>query len=117
MLLDRGYSTADDDPVLVPVVGGKAVEFRKAWTGAADVVGESIGFFKVHPADITMLVESTQRRIEAGQRGDSYDEVLRDLVLAGRFGYEDVTGEPWTELDFPEDVVYAVERVLPRLRD
>ena len=32
------------------------------------------------------------------------------MVLAGppdRFGFEDVTGLPWTEIDFPEDVVRA----------
>ncbi|TFH22595.1 MAG: phosphocholine cytidylyltransferase family protein [Myxococcales bacterium] len=115
LLIDRSYSTDDDDPVLVPVVDGRPVDFRKRWTGTADVVGESIGFFRVAPADLTFLAERTRTRIAAGSREDSYDEVLRDLVVAGRFGHEDVTGLPWTEIDFPADLERAERRVLPAI--
>jgi choline kinase len=31
------------------------------------------------------------------------------------FGYEDVTGLPWIEIDFPEDVVRARDEILPNL--
>ena len=37
------------------------------------------------------------------------------MVLAGRFGFEDVTGMPWTEIDFPNDVGRAREEVLPAI--
>ena len=33
---------------------------------------------------------------------------------AGRFGFEDISGLPWTEIDFPDDVAKA-SRLLPRL--
>lgn len=115
LLLDRSYSTADDDPVLVPVRGGRPVEFQKRWAGQADLVGESIGFFKVDPADLPALEQATLRRTRGKARAESYDEVLRDMVREGRFGYEDVTGTPWTELDFPRDVEFAVKHVLPLL--
>jgi choline kinase len=45
---------------------------------------------------------------------------LRDLIHAsppGTFGYEDVSDLPWTEIDFPEDVVKAETEVRPALRD
>jgi choline kinase len=113
LLLDRSYSTADEDPVLVPVRDGRPVDFRKRWTGQADLVGESIGFFKVDPSDFPALEQATLRRALGKARAESYDEVLRDLVLEGRFGYEDVTGAPWTELDFPGDVEFARKHVLP----
>jgi choline kinase len=113
LLLDRSYSTADDDPVLVPVRDGRPVDFRKRWTGQADLVGESIGFFKVDSADLPALEQATLRRTLGKARSNSYDEVLRDLVLEGRFGYEDVTGMPWTELDFPGDLEFALKHVLP----
>lgn len=116
LLLDRSYSTADDDPVLVPVRGGRPVDFRKRWAGEAELVGESIGFFKVDPADLPALEQATLRRTEGGARADSYDDVLREMVIQGRFGYEDVTGTPWTELDFPGDLEYAQKEVLPRIR-
>lgn len=117
LLLDRSYSTADDDPVLVPVRGGRPFEFRKKWTGQADLVGESIGFFKVDPADLSALEEATLRRTTGPARMESYDEVLRDLVVQGRFDYEDVTGMPWTELDFPSDIEFAEQSILPRIKN
>ena len=45
-----------------------------------------------------------------------YEEPIRDMILASnlndptnpaRFGFEDISGLPWTEIDFPEDVVKA----------
>lgn len=115
LLLDRHYSTADDDPVLVPIRDGRPVEFKKKWNGAAEDVGESIGFFKLDASEIPLLVEETKKRTAGERRRESYDEVLRALVLAGRFGHEDVTGIPWTEIDFPADVEHAREQVLPAI--
>src|SRR4051812_35274836 len=47
LLVDRGYSTTDDDPVLVPMRNGKPFDFVKRWGGEAAAVGESVGFFKI----------------------------------------------------------------------
>ena len=113
LLVDRNYSTEDDDPVLVPIREGRPVDFVKGWAGEAESVGESVGFFKVAPEDLPTLIEGTRRRLEGPGRGDSYDAVLREMVQAGRFGCEDVTGMPWTELDSPEDVERARKEVLP----
>ena len=115
LLLDREYSSKDDDPVLVPVKDGCPFEFRKKWIGQADFVGESIGFFKIGPDDLPMLIEETRTRSAGSNVRDSYDDVLRTLVLAGRFGHEDVTGLPWTEIDFPDDLARARDEVLPRI--
>jgi choline kinase len=115
LLLDREYSTQDDDPVLVPVKEGRPFEFRKEWSGEADFVGESIGFFKIGPEDLPMLIEETRARSAGSDVRDSYDDVLRAMVLAGRFGFEDVTGLPWTEIDFPGDLARARDEVLPRM--
>jgi choline kinase len=113
LLIDRSYSTADDDPVLVPVRAGRPFEFRKQWRGEGEFVGESIGFFRIDPADMTALAAATLRRSTGPGRQESYDEILRDMVIQGLFGYEDVTGLIWAELDFPEDVVHACTKVLP----
>lgn len=115
LLVDFAYSTADDDPVLVPVREGKPFEFRKQWVGLADRVGESVGFFKVAAGDVPLLMQETRSRSVGRARLDSMDEVLRALVRAGRFGFEDITGMPWTEIDFPSDVQFAREEVLPRI--
>jgi choline kinase len=115
LLLDREYSTRDDDPVLVPVKDGRPFEFQKKWTGQADFVGESIGFFKIGPGDFPILINETRARSAGPEVLDSYDDVLRAMVLADRFGSEDVTGVPWTEIDFPDDVSFARDEVLPRI--
>ena len=115
LLLDREFSTDDDDPMLVPVKNGRPIDFRKHWTGDADFVGESIGFFKIAPADFPLLIKETQARSRESVCADSYDEVLRTLVLAGRFGYEDVTGVPWIEIDFPADVIHARKQLVPMI--
>lgn len=115
LLIDRNFSTVDDDPVLVPVRKGKPVEFLKKWKGRADKLGESIGFFKIDPADIPLLVDETGKRTVGERRRESYDEIIRALVLAGCFSYEDVTGLPWTEIDFPEDIEYARRHILPAI--
>lgn len=115
LLLDREYSTKDDDPVLVPVKGGRPFDFRKKWTGEADFVGESIGFFKIGPDDLPLLIEQTLARSAGSDVRDSYDDALRAMVLANRFGFEDVTGLPWTEIDFPGDLALARDQVLPQI--
>lgn len=117
LLVDFDYSTADDDPVLVPVRDGKPFEFVKGWTGKADRLGESVGFFKLDPRDRPLLERETLARSIGIGRLDSMDEVYRALVKAGRFGFEDITGLPWTEIDFPEDVSHAREAVLPQLKE
>ena len=115
LLIDRNYSTADDDPVLVPIAKGRPFDFVKKWQGEAEQIGESIGFFKVSAEDLPDLIKFTQSMSAGKGRSTSYDEVLRKLVQAGRFGHEDVTGLPWTEIDFPEDVERANVEVLPAI--
>jgi choline kinase len=115
LLVDRNYSTEDDDPVLVPMRAGRPFDFCKKWKGEADAVGESIGFFKCDPRDIPRLIKETRYRLTGLSRRDSYDDVLRMLVMDGRFGAEDVTGLPWTEIDFPSDAERAEREVLPAI--
>jgi choline kinase len=115
LLVDRNYSLADDDPVLVPMRNGKPFDFVKGWRGSADSVGESVGFFKVDAANLPLLIEETRTRVTGPRRKESYDDILRVLVKDGRFEAVDVTGVPWTEIDFPADVEYAHRVIWPAL--
>jgi choline kinase len=115
LLIDREFSTADDDPVLVPIAKGRPFDFVKKWKGEAETIGESIGFFKVSADDVRELISLTQTMSVGAGRSASYDDVLRKMVQAGRFGHEDVTAFPWTEIDFPEDVERAINEVLPSI--
>jgi choline kinase len=115
MLIDFSYRDVDDDPVLVPIRDGRPIELVKQWRGEADRVGESVGFFKFAAEHLPALVEGTRRRLTGLSRRDSLDEVLRDAVKAGLVGFEEITGLPWTEIDFPHDVEYARTEVIPAL--
>jgi len=117
LLVDRDYSTVDDDPVLVPIKDGKPFEFLKKWQGEADSVGESVGFFKIAPSDLPALIRETRARATGAGRSQSYDEILRAMVKEGLFAAEDVTGLPWTEIDFAHDLDYAAKFILPALKD
>ncbi|MFQ5672934.1 MAG: NTP transferase domain-containing protein [Nitrospinales bacterium] len=116
-LLDRNFEPGDE-PVKLCVRDGALVEFRKKANVPCDFCGESVGFFKLAETTAQKLAAATQRYVDDGKTGECYEEALRDVLLASRtFGFEDITGLPWTEIDFPEDVERARRDILPRLMD
>ena len=118
LLIDRAFEPGDE-PVKVCVKAGRVVEFRKQI--AADIKfdwqGESVGFFRFNADTGIALAERTQRYIDDGRQSEPYEEAIRDLVLGSpdRFGFEDISGLPWIEIDFPGDVDRARHEILPRL--
>jgi len=118
-LLDRNF-TPGDEPVKIAVADGAMVEFRKALPRGLeyDFLGESIGFFRFD-GPCAAAVSARCQEYATEKRGNApHEEVLRDLLIAhsGRFGYEDITGLPWLEIDFPEDVLKAEHSILPAIR-
>jgi choline kinase len=118
-LLDRDFA-ADEEPVKIAVRDGVMVEFRKRLAAGLsyDTLGESVGFFRFGPTCAARIADACAR-YEAEGLGDApHEEALRDVLLArpGEFGYEDVTGLPWIEIDFPEDVERAGAEILPAIR-
>ena len=116
-LLDRDFLPGDE-PVKLCLRDGRFVEFRKQVEVEVDIWGESVGFFRFSPAIVAALRERSGRYLVEERRLEPYEEVIRDVLLAaerGTFGYEDVTGLPWIEIDFREDVHRAETEVLPQL--
>ncbi len=115
-LLDRDFEPGDE-PTKLCVRDGALVEFHKEVDVAFDFWGESVGFFRISEPVAKRLVPIAARYLEAGNRYELYDEALRDILLADPldFGFEEITGLPWTEIDFAEDVVRANEDILPLL--
>ena len=118
-LLDRDF-VPGDEPVKIAVRGGVMVEFRKRLEPGLDydMLGESVGFFRFGPDCAAALAARCARYDAEGLADAPHEEALRDELLArpGDFGFEDVSGLPWIEIDFPEDVVRAEEEVLPAIR-
>lgn len=116
LLMDREFE-AGDEPLKICLNNGRIVEFRKqiASNLVYTACGESVGFFRFTPEVGAHLAEFTEQYVSEGRRDEPYEEAIRDLVLAYGtvFGVEDITGLPWTEIDFPEDIVRAREEILP----
>ena len=119
LLIDCGFEPGDE-PVKVCVHGGKVVEFRKKVASDLkyDTVGESIGFFRYSESGARRLATLVAGHVDSGRANLPHEEAVRDQLLERNQPFEvtDVTGAPWVEIDFTEDVARATRDVLPQLR-
>ena len=119
-LLDQDFEPGEE-PVKLCVYNNELIEFRKKIDEnlAFDLQGESVGFFKFTSRTGKLLNLKASDYIKRGEDEAPYEEVIRDLLLAEReqYSYEDITGLPWLEIDFPEDVIKAKYEILPKLTD
>ncbi|MEH1779594.1 MAG: phosphocholine cytidylyltransferase family protein [Nostoc sp.] len=117
-LLDRDFEPGDE-PVKLCVKDNYLVEFRKqvALGLVYDLIGESVGFFRFGSAATHRLATRTEKYVADGRDDEPYEEVIRDLLLETpeEFGYEDITGLPWLEIDFPQDIQRAQNDILPQI--
>ncbi|MEM7541292.1 MAG: phosphocholine cytidylyltransferase family protein [Pseudomonadota bacterium] len=119
LLIDRDF-TPGDEPVKICLQDREIVEFRKhvdpalAYTSC----GESLGFFKFNHSTATALFARCGEYVRTNRQTQPHEEVLRDLILETpeNFDVVDVSGAPWLEIDFPEDVERAKNEVFPRIQ-
>ena len=117
LMLDRN-SGADEEPVKLCVRGGVPVELGKQIDKreAYDCCGELVGMVRLSESAAQQLLAFVEHYVATGRGREDYEAALRELVRLGSgFGYEDCTGLPWIEIDFPEDVDRARDEILPRL--
>jgi len=117
ILIDR-----DVDPDLewldVRIRDGRIVAFDKGvTTDNYDIRAEWVGFARFDPEMANRLAHAIEPYVTSGRVDVIYEEPMRDVILAASdaFGFEDVTGLPWIEIDFQDDLRRAQTEVLPRL--
>jgi choline kinase len=119
-LLDRDFLPGDE-PVKIAVRDGVMVDFRKRLAAdlAYDTLGESVGFFRFGAEMAQTICEECARFDAEGLEDAPHEEALRNVLRSqpGRFGFEDVSGLPWIEIDFPEDVERAGGEILAAIRE
>ena len=119
-LIDRDF-VAGDEPVKIAINQGRMVEFRKALPEGLefDTLGESVGFFKFSGEIAAKITRACAEYNAEGLLDAPHEEALRDVLLeqSSEFAYEDISGLPWLEVDFPEDVERAIKEILPAIRD
>ena len=115
LLLDRTIEPGDE-PVKLCIQDGQIVDFHKRPNKPHQWHGESVGFFRFSASTAAELADRAEDYLGSGRRGMEYEEPIRDMILdhPGRFGFEDISGLPWTEIDFPEDIAKA-NLLLPEL--
>jgi len=122
LLIDRAFEEGDE-PVKLCVRDGVPVELRKqvAANLVFDTIGESVGFFRLTESAARRFTEIVAGYIDSGRANLPHEEAVRDLLLEQlqdprhSFDVADVTGAPWIEIDFPNDVARAAGEVLPQL--
>jgi choline kinase len=117
LLIDRDFTDTGEEVKLytrrdrVIALGKKIVP--EAW----ETVGEGVGFFKCGAAAGPEFVAAMEHVIASGDGLNEYEDALHILLQRVHVGWVDVTGLPWTEIDFAEDLRRAEDEVLPRVRD
>ena len=117
LLMDRGFVDTGEE-VKLYVRRGRVVALGKTVVPEAwDQVGEGIGFFKSGTAAGSDLAGLLERVIEESDGRCEYEDALH--ILVGRHHVEavDVTGLPWTEVDFVEDLRLAQSTIHPKIVD
>ena len=115
--LDRGFAIdprtdPGDEEMMVGAKDGRVRAIRRGKLPGFEVVGEGVGFFKIDRASLPAL----RAAIEVSDPESDYEKALDRFVGEHGASYVLVAGRPWTEIDFPEDVVRAERDILPRLR-
>ncbi|ASW01667.1 NTP transferase domain-containing protein [Paraburkholderia aromaticivorans] len=119
LLIDRDFE-AGDEPVKLCLKDDVPVELRKqlAVNLEYDTIGESVGFFRFRQETAQRFAEIVAGYVDSGRANMPHEEAVRDLLLERSqvFDTADVTGAPWIEIDFPNDVARASSEILPQLQ-
>jgi choline kinase len=119
LLIDRDFE-AGDEPVKLCLKDGVPVELRKqlAVNLEYDTIGESVGFFRFRQETAERFAQIVAGYVDSGRANLPHEEAVRDLLLERSqvFDTADVTGAPWIEIDFPNDVARATTDILPQLQ-
>ena len=115
LLLDQSMVDTGEE-VKLYAVGPRVVALGKKLVPERwDVVGEGVGFFKCAAVDGRRYARLLEECVEETAGAVEYEDALHRLVEEVPVRWLDVTGLPWTEVDFVEDLRRAETEVLPRI--
>jgi choline kinase len=114
-LIDRGFHDTGEE-VKFYTRGDRIIALgKKVVPESWEQVGEGVGFFKCGAEAGPELVRLLEQVIRDGDGLNEYEDALHLLVARRHVGWVDVTGLPWTEVDFAEDLRRARDEVLPQV--
>ena len=118
LLVDPDFEPGPE-PVKVCIRNGRVVEFSKSVADdlQCDLIGESVGFFRIEPDSLPALAECCRQAIEKHGVSVPHESALREGMLTGNLPMNSLTtnARAWLEIDFPADVERANNEVLPAI--
>jgi choline kinase len=119
LLIDCDFEDGEE-PVKICLRDGVPIELRKQLSADIeyDTIGESVGFFRFTQPAARRLAALVAGYVASGRAQMPHEEAVRDLLLEHTQLVEvaDVTGAPWIEIDYAEDLLRATNEVLPQLQ-
>jgi choline kinase len=119
LLIDCDFEDGEE-PVKICLRDGVPIELRKQLSADIeyDTIGESVGFFRFTQPAARRLAALVAGYVASGRAQMPHEEAVRDLLLEHTQLAEvaDVTGAPWIEIDYAEDLLRATNEVLPQLQ-
>lgn len=116
VLVDGGFVDTGEEQRAYVRDGRVVTLSKKIVPPAWDSVGEHVGFLRVDDAG-PELVECLAQVVAEGTGQEEHEEAIHRLLQDHEVHPVDVTGLPWTEIDFAEDLERAETEVLPRIVD
>ena len=118
-VVDREFQSTDDF-VKVCLRDGQVVDFGKNLSGSYDLVGEWPGFMKMSPEIASKVADEAGRIVSNGEVEGAYEQAIQSVLhneTIGTFGFEDITGMPWIEIDYESDVEKASLQIIQRISE
>jgi choline kinase len=115
LLSDRGFTDTGEEVKVFEREGHVIALGKKVRPPAFSAVGEGVGFFRCDAAAGVDLVRLLERVIADSAGACEYEDALDLLVGRHRVAAVDVTGLPWTEVDFAADLRRADTVVWPAI--
>jgi choline kinase len=106
VLLDA-RSSEQGEEMMLAVSEGRVRRIARRVGEDWDLVGESVGFFKVGAAGAQVMQRVLSGEVADGRLDQEHEDALDRALAEVTFGHERADDLPWTEIDFPEDVARA----------
>jgi len=106
VLLD-GRSSEQGEEMMLAIKDGRVRRIARRVGNDWDVVGESVGFFKVDQAGAAEIKRVVDQEVDAGRLDQEHEDGLNAALETIVFGHERVDDLAWTEIDFQQDLSKA----------
>lgn len=111
---EPGQPPYGDEEMKVRVRNGLVADMSKAMD-PAEADGENLGIVKFGPASAPLLVDILDRLVAAGGTRDWAPKAFAAFAQKKPLYALGTNGQPWIEIDFPEDYRRALREVLPSI--